>query len=101
MRTTVIGKSRKRRVVAIAALVIAAAPFAGFGANARGDSSGPPPGRTDEIRKMQEQEFLRAHSDASGKPRPDLWRKAVEQQKHMQVAPYIGAKPQAPASSKP
>jgi hypothetical protein len=92
----VIGKSRKRRVVAIVALVIAAAPFAAFGSNARGDSSGPPPGRNNEIRKLQGKEFLRAHSDASGKPRPDLWRKGVEQQKHMQVAPYIGWKAPAP-----
>ncbi|HZC45458.1 MAG TPA: hypothetical protein VE243_03220 [Candidatus Acidoferrum sp.] len=42
------------------------------------------------MREMQQKEFLREHSDASGKPRPDLWREGVEQQKKMQVAPYVG-----------
>jgi len=54
-----------------------------------------------ELRKKHEKEFLKQHSDASGKVRQDLWRKGVQRQKQMQVAPYIGAKPPAPASPKP
>lgn len=52
------------------------------------------------LRKMQQQEFLREHSDASGKARPDLWRAGVEQQKQMQVAPYIGWHPGSDSTKK-
>ncbi len=54
-----------------------------------------------ELRKKHQEEFLKQHSDASGKVRPDLWRKGVQQQKQMQVAPYIGAKPAVSASPTP
>ena len=94
MRTNRIRKSRKKLVIAISALVISAAPYVSSGSRAWGDpSAGDPPAGDKYIRKLQEKEFLREHSDASGKPRPDLWRKAVEQQKQMQVAPYIGWHP--------
>jgi hypothetical protein len=43
--------------------------------------------------QLKQKQFLDEHEDASGKLRPDLWRKGVEQQKQMKVAPYIGAKP--------
>ncbi len=94
MRTNRIRKSRKKLVIAISALVIAAAPLVSSGSRAWCDPpAGGSPGGNEQIRKLQEKEFLREHSDASGKPRPDLWRKAVEQQKQMQVAPYIGWHP--------
>jgi hypothetical protein len=51
------------------------------------------------MRQMQQQEFLREHSDASGNPRPDLWRAGVEQQKKMQVAPYVGWHPHPSSDS--
>jgi len=46
-----------------------------------------------QLRQQHQQEFIRAHSDASGKFRPDLIRAAVERTKQMQVAPSIGAHP--------
>ncbi len=100
MRTNRIRKSRKNLVIAISALVIAAAPFVSSGPRAWGD---PPAGgpHNEQIRKLQEKEFLQEHSDASGKPRPDLWRKGVEQQKQMQVAPYIGWHPKSADAKKP
>ena len=48
------------------------------------------------FRQQHMQEFIRAHSDASGKFRPDLIRAAVERTRRMQVAPSIGAHPPAP-----
>jgi hypothetical protein len=97
MRTNRIRRSRKKLVIAVSALVIAAAPFVGSGA--WGDPpAGGPSGGDQKIRKLQEKEFLQEHSDASGKPRPDLWRKGVEQQKQMQVAPYIGWHPSSKKS---
>lgn len=101
MRTNRVRKSRKKLVIAISALVIAAAPFVNSGSRAWGDPpAGGPPGGNEQIRKLQEKEFLREHSDASG-PRPDLWRKGVEQQKKMPVAPYIGWHPAASDTGKP
>ena len=99
MRTNRIRRSRKKLVIAISALVIAAAPFVTSGSRAWGDPpAGGPSGGDQKIRKLQEKEFLQEHSDASGKPRPDLWRKGVEQQKQMQVAPYIGWHPPSKTS---
>ena len=43
--------------------------------------------------QLKQKQFLDEHNDASGHLRPDLWRKGVEQQRQMKVAPYIGAKP--------
>jgi hypothetical protein len=54
--------------------------------------------KEEQIRKLQQKEFIREHSDASGNLRPDLWRNGVEQQKKMQVAPYIGWHPSSAAS---
>lgn len=93
MRTNRIRRSRKKLVIAISALVIAATPFVSSGSRAWGDPPTGPPGGNEKTRKLNEKEFLQEHSDASGKPRPDLWRKGVEQQKQMQVAPYIGWHP--------
>jgi hypothetical protein len=50
--------------------------------------------------QLQQQLFLKEHSDASGKPRPDLWRKGVEEQQQMKVAPYIGWHPAAKDTGK-
>ncbi len=43
--------------------------------------------------QLKQKQSLKEHTDASGQVRPDLWRIGVEQQQHMKVAPYIGAKP--------
>lgn len=51
--------------------------------------------KKERIRELEKQEFIREHSDASGRLRMDLWRKGVERQKHMQVAPYIGWHPES------
>jgi len=62
------------------------------------DSDTNPHAEKEQLRKLEKQEFLREHSDASGKPRPDVWRKGIEQQKNMQVAPYIGWHPSSAVS---
>ena len=80
MRTNRIRRSRKKLVIAISALVIAATPFVSSGSRAWGDPPTGPGGGNEKTRKLNEKEFLQEHSDASGKPRPDLWRKGVEQQ---------------------
>jgi len=46
-----------------------------------------------KLREVQQQQFLKDHADASGNVSPEQWRKSVEQQQQMKVAPYIGAKP--------
>lgn len=56
-----------------------------------------------ELRKQQQQEYVREHSDPSGKVRPDAYVKGIEHARHMKVAPFIGAKPigeSSPASTK-
>lgn len=66
-----------------------------------GDDSNAKAQSKEEVRrKVGEKEFLREHSDASGKPRPDLWRKGIEEQKQMQVAPYIGWHPKSADAKK-
>lgn len=62
---------------------------------------GAPTGLRNEqrTREQHQQQFLRAHSDATGKVRLDLMSKGVERTKQMQVAPYIGAHALAPASA--
>ena len=53
-------------------------------------------------RHLQMQQFIRNHSDTSGKYRPDLLRAAVERTHQMQVAPSIGSHPpQLPAVKSP
>ena len=44
-------------------------------------------------RQQHMQEFIRNHSDTSGKYRPDLMRAAIEHTRQMQVAPSIGSHP--------
>ena len=96
--------------VALAALALFAAPF--LGAVASADAAPPatlaapvapgaPTGLRDEqrLRMQHQQEFLRAHSDATGKVRLDLTSKGVERTRQMQVAPYIGAHALAPATA--
>ncbi|GEM_PF-5105436 len=46
-----------------------------------------------QFRVQHQQEFIRAHSDASGKFRPDLIKAAAERTKRMQIAPSIGSHP--------
>lgn len=92
--------------IAVAAMALAAmtapagvtAVWAGSSSSAPDNAHPPGPLNREEIRKQREKEFLRQHSDASGKPRPDLWREGVEKQKQMQVAPYIGWHPPAKRS---
>ena len=50
-------------------------------------------------REQFQQQLLKTETDTSGKVRPDLWRKGVEHQKQMKVAPYIGAKPAGSSGS--
>jgi hypothetical protein len=45
-----------------------------------------------QVREKQQQKFLREHSDASGRPRPDLWRQGMEHARQMPVAANIGAR---------
>lgn len=96
--------------VTLAAISLTAAPFLGSVASAAGTppaalgapgAPGAPTGLRDEqrLREQQQKVFLRTHSDATGKPRPDLMSKGVERIKQMQVAPYIGALPPAPATA--
>jgi hypothetical protein len=74
-------------------------PSSGGGQDLSADKSGEGSAKL-EMKKMQQQEFLRKHSDASGKPRPDLWREGIEQQKKMQIAPYPGWHPAPGAAEK-
>lgn len=85
-----VSQSRKRWVTAAASLAFAALVA---GSAIGGDSSGKAPNWRQQLREQEKKQFLREHSDASGKPRPDLWRKGVEDQKKMQVAPSIGWHP--------
>jgi uncharacterized repeat protein (TIGR01451 family) len=48
---------------------------------------------TKDRREKQQQEFLRQHTDATGRVRPDLWRKGVEQIMRMVVAPRVPVTP--------
>jgi len=41
--------------------------------------------REEEERQEHEQDFLRKHSDASGKVRPDLWQQGIEHYQRMQI----------------
>jgi hypothetical protein len=95
--------------VALAALALFAAPFLGSVASADAAppatlaapvAPGAPTGLRDEqrLRMQHQQEFLREHSDASGKIHPDAYVKGMEHARHMKVAPYIGAKPLGEAS---
>jgi hypothetical protein len=45
------------------------------------------------FRHQHMQEFIRAHSDTTGKFRPDLIKAASDRTSRMQVAPTIGAHP--------
>ena len=46
-----------------------------------------------EERQKQQKEYIREHSDRSGKVDPHAYVKGIEHVHHMKVAPYIGAKP--------
>src|SRR5262245_46120064 len=39
-----------------------------------------------ERREEREREFIKEHTDASGRARPDLWRKGIEDYKRMKIA---------------
>ncbi len=92
MRASRIGQPRRRWIWATAGLLITTALLAVGGSSFAGDSSGSG-SKWRHRRDEQQKQFLRDHSDASGKPRPDLWWEGVEQQKKLQVAPYIGWHP--------
>jgi len=51
-----------------------------------------------EQRHKRQQEYIREHSDRSGKVHPDAYSKGIEHVRQMKVAPYIGAKPLGEAS---
>ncbi len=51
------------------------------------------------LRKFQRKEYLRQHSDATGKVRPDLELKGVQHMHQMKVAPSIGSHPAAPSAA--
>jgi hypothetical protein len=56
-----------------------------------------------EERQEMQKEYVREHSDASGKVDPKAYVKGIEHARQMKVAPYIGAKPvgaASPASTK-
>jgi hypothetical protein len=93
-RSAVSGSARVRTLSAVVVLVLGIAPMTVLRSAAWADPpADSPSAHTERNRKLREQQFLREHSDASGKPRPDLWRAGVEQQKNMKVAPYIGWHP--------
>jgi hypothetical protein len=52
-----------------------------------------------KLREAQQKEYLRQHSDATGKIRPDLEFKGVQHMHRMSVAPSVGAHPAAPSSA--
>jgi hypothetical protein len=82
------------------ALPLAAVPALVSPASADGPVAGGLENET-QFRQQHQQEFIRTHSDTTGKFRPDLIRAAAERTKQMQVAPSIGAHPPAlPAVSK-
>jgi hypothetical protein len=51
------------------------------------------------LREDQRKEYLRQHSDATGKVRPDLELKGIQHMHRMSVAPSVGAHPAAPSSA--
>src|SRR5713101_7940767 len=53
----------------------------------------------EERRQKRVEEFLRLRSDESGRPRPDLWLKAIEQTRQMKTAGAISAPAQVAASA--
>jgi len=62
------------------------------------------PGETNEqsgwqkLRELKREEYLRQHSDATGKVRPDLELQGVQHMHRMKVAPAIGSHLTAPSA---
>ena len=54
-----------------------------------------------EEREKEQKEYIREHSDASGKVHPEDYVKGIEHARHMKVATHIGAKPLGEASPAP
>jgi hypothetical protein len=54
-----------------------------------------------ERREEHQREYIREHSDPSGKVRPEAYLKGIEHVRGMKVAPYIGAKPLGQATPTP
>jgi hypothetical protein len=54
-----------------------------------------------ELRKKQQEKYVREHSDPSGKVPSGAYIKGMEHVRQMKVAPHIGAKPlgESPANS--
>ncbi len=94
------GKFCKRNFF-LAASVFALLVSIGTTALADPVATGQPQGlrNEQEIRKKQQQEYTRQHSDPSGKVRPDAYIKGIEHARQMKVAPYIGAPPPGETSS--
>jgi hypothetical protein len=90
MPTTIHRKQTLKTVAAAALLLL-------FGAASWADSTATPQSQglrnEQEIRKKRQQEYIREHSDPSGKVRPDAYVKGMEHVRQMKVAPQIGAKP--------
>lgn len=54
-----------------------------------------------KFREQRQKEYVRQHSDSSGKVRPEAYLKGIEHVRQMKVAPYIGAKPLGESPAKP
>jgi|SRR5579863_693430 len=51
----------------------------------------PPPQLKEELlRELHRKQLLRQHSDESGRIRPDLWLKGINQFKHMKAGTHFG-----------
>lgn len=89
-------------IISIVTVLTLAAPSGTSMAYAAGQQSRVPPGQEKERLEAQRQYQLE-HSDKSGKVRPDLWLKGMQQAKRMKIAAGIavGAQMNAPTASSP
>ncbi len=86
----------------LAGLLLLAALLTPLGAVASGASTATPGAEglrnEQQILKQRKQEYLREHSDPSGKVPRGAYVKGIEHVRQMKVAPYIGARPLGQAS---
>ena len=107
MQKRVISPTRLRLVIFATSAVLTFVTPSLIRADPPGDSARPDSSdglkTKQELRKQRQQEYVREHSDPSGKVHPDAYVKGIEHARHMKVAPSIGAKPigeSSPASTK-
>lgn len=88
-----------------AVLLLLAALLAPLGAGASAAATATPGAEglrnEQQILKRRQKEYLREHSDSSGKVPKDAYVKGIEHVRQMKVAPYIGARPLASPTSVP